>query len=219
MKYHPILRNDASVRAILAGTQTQARQPLVPQPDDDLLGCEWYNPTRIDQHGEESPGPTIYGCYTEEAGWASPFGGPGDRLWVRECWRPWYHMGGRHTQGREGVVYRADNHSRELPLPLGCWTIDRACKWRPSTNMPRWASRLTLLVKRVWVERLQVISAWDCIAEGFIYVHPPTAEVNPRFARFWRSWDSTHTKPGTRWADNPRVWATEFELIKGSDDG
>jgi len=73
----------------------------------------------------------------------SPFGGPGDRLWVRECF----------TES-EPLFYRAT-------------TPDLECKWKPSIHMPRWASRITLEVTDVRAEQIQDITEADAVAEGF----------------------------------------------------
>lgn len=144
-----------------------------------------------------------------------PFGAIGDRLWVRETWGRYFTDGvGMHT------VYRADGeHEREW-LDLG--------RWRPSIHMPRWASRLTLRITHVRVERLQDISEEDARAEG---VEPgdrlvrclqtvPCASGGPSccgstvmaddyragFQRVWRSIYGAET-----WDANPWVWAISFE--------
>ena len=76
-----------------------------------------------------------------------PFGRPGHTLWVRENFR---------VGACDSLFFQADEEWHEK------------AKWRPSIHMPRWASRIDLLVKRVWVERVQDISEADAIAEGVV---------------------------------------------------
>lgn len=138
----------------------------------------------------------------------SPYGKSGDRLWVRETWWQW---GG--TEKR--ISYRADT----LPsfAPNG--------GFRPSIFMPRWASRITLEVVDVRVERLQDISEEDAMAEGLTswisdkvpdVVHygisiPDVWETDPRLT-FKRLWDSINARRGYSWITNPWVWAVEFKV-------
>lgn len=106
----------------------------------------------------------------------------------------------------------------------------RSC-WKPSIHMPRWASRITLEVVRVWVERVQEISTIDCFAEGCMPIDqwPSQREVvqgtaadslieSYKDARsrdvFSDLWDSINgKKPGCAWDDNPWVWCVEFMRI------
>lgn len=104
-----------------------------------------------------------------------PFGRVGDRLWVRETWAP---LGENDPSGKR-VVYAAGpflwgNSDPKCgvtwpPPPNSCDAV-RVARWRPSIHMPRWASRLTLEVTGVRVERLNDISEEDAVAEG-VEVH------------------------------------------------
>lgn len=144
----------------------------------------------------------------------------GDRLWVRETWG---------AVSRPGLVaccledceiqYRAD-------LPSGCtdypgrWPADEARgnpdapKWRASIHMPRWASRITLDVLKVRVERVQEISEVDIIAEGFPW-RGIGAELQmgyqPLGVWFRTLWDSIHAKRGYSWDANPWVFVVDFK--------
>ncbi len=180
MKYYPALFNDAMVRAILAGLKTQTRWPMNPQPLEGvevLLGR--YEPTMVGRNGEEYPGPEIFGADDPdgEQGWKSPYGGPGDRLWVRECWGL-----SMNDHGHECLSYRADQGERRGPQMMRLWDpslkrwelsetespSDEPEKWRSARHMPRWASRITLEVLDVRAERIQDISEADAILEGVL---------------------------------------------------
>ena len=78
--------------------------------------------------------------------------------------------------------------------------------------MPRWASRIDLLVKRVWVEQVQDISEADAIAEGVVCPKLGTNGMKPE-TLFKDLWNSIYgKKPDCSWEDNPWVWAVEFEV-------
>ena len=182
--------NGEMVRAILGGRKTQTRRPVKFPVIDKNMGCELA--------GNELAGELAAGNY-----WNSPFGKPGDRIWVRE------------TFGDCGVrlAYRAD-------------TDDGAkCKverWTPSIHMPRWASRILLEITDVRVERLKSISEEDACAEGveFDCMHcdgpfggcdctqPDSA--GEAFATIWKSIYGADS-----WQANPWVWAITFRRIEG----
>lgn len=134
-----------------------------------------------------------------------PYGQPGDLLWVRETWA-WY---GCERDPRE-VLYRADTSN--LPESHG--------RWRPSIHMPRWASRITLRVTGVRVERLQDITEVDAIAEGAqpfrLPCHPQRETLRhvDGFALLWESINGAGS-----WDANPWVWVVEFERVQGRGDG
>jgi len=157
MRERPILFSGPMVRAILAGRKTQTRR-LVKLPgytiDERDDGTPW--PWRMSwAHGDP-----------EGSEWgACPYGRPGDRLWVRETWRAWATVG---AGSEVRVTWRADDAYRDQHMP-GEWSVPKSVArgaWGPSILMPRWASRLTLDVVRVRVERLQDISEADVAAEG-----------------------------------------------------
>ena len=149
-----------------------------------------------------------------------PFGRAGDTLWVRETWGP---LAG-------GVTYRATANTES---PDGN-------RWRPSIHMPRWASRLSLEIVSVRVERLQAITGEDAAAEGitiklgaapgtfaipvsdpgFTQALPPgplTTLTESAVARAWFAslWDSIN---GARspWDANPWVWVVSFRRVEGA---
>lgn len=127
---------------------------------------------------------------------------PGDRLWVREGFRP-VHSG----DPSRGAKYLADVERDQ--------TV-----WRPSIHMPRWASRLTLVVTATKVERLQDISEEDARAEGMPVNHngeyyeppPPSVDGWQGYGRasFSLLWSGLHGKKS--WGANPEVVALTFTV-------
>lgn len=178
MKERPILFSGPMVRAILAGRKTMTRRVMKPQPDYELV-----RPVVDRKTGEVH----AY-CDPEPTGLKCPYGVPGDRLWVRECWGP--------CEG--GVCYRADEGPKVVP--------DDG-RWHPSIHMPRWASRITLEVTDVRVERVQDITPAACASEGFDFV--VTDGLMPR-GQFAKLWDALNSKRGFGWEANPWVWVVDF---------
>ena len=222
----PILFSGPMVRALLDGRKTQTRRVLKPQPPKDeygddyitrLNGPEWYEPAVVDKYGDEVPGKPIWGVYDELGEWGAPVPYmPGDLLWVRE--KAYY--------GPNRIAYAADN------VPIG--GRDRVEGWGParsSIHMPRWASRLTLEVTAVRVQRLQEISIEDARAEGVATEEwddwrenvtsiaiPEGSYIENERDLFRDLWDSLNAKRGFGWDDNPWVIAVSFRVHKMNVD-
>ena len=193
MKERPILFSAPMVRALLAGTKTQTRRVVKPQPvelPDFNRGGLSYN-VRGSVYRAWNPAVMDPSC---------PYGRRGDRLWVREAWTQACHP---PRPGAE-VFYRADG---EIAPELGPWI--------PSIHMFRWASRITLEIVSVRVERLRDISEADAMAEGAepyrLPVHP-AREALRHVDGFSNLWESING-PGS-WASNPWVWVVEFDLVQ-----
>lgn len=231
IKERPILFNDEMVRAILEGRKTQTRRiakniERAPTFRSGWKACRKYSAVSIDTPAH------MLGRYC-------PIGKPGDRLWVRETWSD------VNLQGAPGIAYRADNDIRDLmdepgfhdedgafnyddervkPYQFAVWSEDLLSgtegRWRPSIHMPRWASRITLEITDVRVERLQNISDEDSADEGVTApIGSPRAygAVTKQFARdqFMRLWESINGPDS--WQVNPWVWVVEFKRIDGGD--
>lgn len=94
------------------------------------------------------------------------------------------------------------------------WKVDwngnpSGFKWKPSIHMPRWASRITLEVTGVRVERLNEISRGDCMSEGCPF--PNMAKTTNPIAWFSELWESINGEGS--WALNPWVWVIEFKRV------
>jgi hypothetical protein len=223
------------VRAILDGRKTQTRRifkrkhgPLTSLPESAHMladgGWGFISPPEPD----EKRARRIIGG---GPGYQCPYGQPGDRLWVRETWRPVMES------WRSFVEYAAegptlDNVNRDLLAPLtrvalrfpGARKERNSEAWHPSIHMPRWASRISLEVKAVRVERLQDISEADAQAEGveaaggfmatggcwqnYLPNGPSMATACESFQSLWE-----HISGPESWQANPWVWVVEFARV------
>jgi hypothetical protein len=208
MRERPILFSAPMVRAILAGQKTQTRRAV------KGLALDWL-----------APGNFTPAYVADPENHACPYGQPGDRLWVRETFRlaesldslspaavaekcldagyriPWapiqYEVDGQRRD------WRSDFNTPPRETEPG--------KTRQSIHMPRWASRITLEITGVRVERLQAIGARDAIAEGI----PAGGPENPDgievrdFRALWLSINGAGS-----WESDPWVWVVEFKRLE-----
>jgi hypothetical protein len=196
VKERPILFSAPMVKAILAGRKTQTRR-VVKGP---ITGVHEGVPYRIIHGGHDCDGANF------RRDIKCPYGQPGDRLWVRETFSLVPCSAGceKYPNGFDPTIasVRQPNAPHEGVRYRATWDKTHSARWRPSIHMPRWASRITLEITDVRVERLHGISESDKLAEG------ATPEVP--FGTVWRK---INTKPGIRWEDNPWVWALTFRRI------
>lgn len=206
MKKHPILFSAPMVRAILAGTKTQTRRVVkydIRGPSEPMDTWDWYDKKGkwAGAHGRGFP------FKKTNAALLCPYGQPGDRLWVRETWQ--HHEGG-NVYDAAGCV--ADSFDPETVYKAS--SPNYPGPWRPSIHMPRWASRITLGVTGLRVEKLRDISEADCGAEGcsgghgsipgYQYAATPLEQYN------WL-WNSINGAGS--WDANPWVWVIEFKRV------
>lgn len=218
MTERPILFSAPMVRALLAGTKTQTRRVV------KLVGADVIE-ERVVGSGEatsEEPWPFSATWSHGDAGspwYACPYGAPGERLWVRETWKVssesnHYPTDEKHlyVEFRAGAVAGTGQQrskfsvERDAELARAAWGNGKSHAWRPSIHMPRWASRITLEVTDVRVERLFDCSTADAIAEGIDIQDG----IDPRltFANLWESINGAGS-----WAANPWVWVVEFKRV------
>ncbi|PZU95521.1 MAG: hypothetical protein DI527_00500 [Chelatococcus sp.] len=243
----PILFSEPMVLALLAGSKTETRRLLyaLRKSDKPMAGI---NPKFL--RGYDPPAATTH-AIDEFYDLRRQFA-PGDRLWVREAWR--VSATKDATAPRDIVpricttLYEAGGSMggitpppKDSPRPPREYVPDeqplagRMPEWvgrrRASMHMPRWASRITLPVSGVHVERLQAITEEAALAEGVV-PHPDggfhvvgVPHPNPRFPYLSRPtaremyaalWDVING-PGA-WAANPWVSATRFGVIHGNID-
>lgn len=186
------------VRALLAGTKTQTRRAVKPQP-----AGEWAAPGRS----------------------ASPYGQPGDRLWVRETFfafgrwetrysekkgRDEWHFIDMTLQVGHAYTYAADDENGLYAAPRSRDSVTPGWWKRPAIFMPRAASRIQLEITNARVERLQSISEADAQAEG---CDLPASDQDWAQARGWyrELWEALNGAGS--WDANPWVWAIDFRRI------
>jgi hypothetical protein len=212
VKERPILFSGSMVRAILAGTKTQTRRiARLPEYDGDTDVDGWpLVPARTS------------GCLVRAT---CRYGAAGDRLWCRETWS----NSALSMYPCPPCWFRADFSKYEDPAGrrehdahcdgnrADCWRCiadtDGEFRWRPSIHMPRWASRLTLEVTGVRVERLADITAADAVAEGVVDpAHGWDGNVTYPLARFRDLWDQINGSKAP-FASSPWVWVIEFRRL------
>ncbi|MBT7080302.1 MAG: hypothetical protein HN929_02355 [Chloroflexi bacterium] len=221
----PIIFNSEMVRAILGGRKTQTRRVIKPQPPVEcsihyFLGNEsWLNSKDREpyRHSWEAWSgelfrnrPNGHLCGHHEV--KSHYGIPGDRLWVRENAQisP-KHFGLSHeTHKDDDGDYRIVSYCADYPGGRNEAADDYGIKITPSIHMPRWASRITLEVADIRVERVKNISEDDALQEGL-----STGDwLGDPVGTFANLWDSINAKRGFSWESNPWVWVIEFKAVK-----
>jgi len=208
MRERGILFKDRLVRAILDDRKSQTRRPV--KADDGKSAIRL-----------EATGPTV-------GGKPCPYGVVGDRLWVREAWRP------APIRPEDGVLFRADASN------------PAADKWKPGIHLRRVDARITLEVTNVNVEPLQSITEEEAMAEGVEFYpfgedvildpgrRPAGAPLEakgyfigapPRqggyhatchftaVEAFASLWDSIHGGTLYAWDNDPEVWAIKFQRV------
>lgn len=214
MADRPILFSAPMVRALLDGRKTQTRRVLKPQPPawcypDQRPGFSCMTPPgHIEFRGHYvGPNGTDHGPASKFI--KLPYA-PGDRLWVREAWRterPLDHVKPsllpRNVPGRPVRIWHELDRDN----------CDQHGRYRHARFMPRWASRLTLLVTDVRVQRLQDISEADAQAEGCDpLVIDGAVECGRRKTVFQQLWNSINGP--TAWDENPWVTAVTFDVVQ-----
>ncbi|QGW82961.1 morphogenetic protein [Variovorax paradoxus] len=230
----PILFSASMVRALLDGSKTQTRRVVKPRRDRGI-GC--------DLAPHEIAGEINGGDFTNAV-----YGAPGERLWVRESWQgPLIDSDLFEQHGGDMAPFRKPDYCRYAadggPRPEYLDADDRLRQgWKPGIHMFRWASRITLEITGVRIERLQYITEADALAEGTPGGHGtvpgygyaatpvehyrwlweslnaagrPVLPADPQAKRYCRvkAWLDKHPDT-TSWAANPWVWVVEFRRLE-----
>ncbi len=214
MKEHPIIFSGPMVKAILEGRKTQTRRVIKPQPPTNYGGLTMVSGNLWSAYDSRAR------CFEARC----PYGQVGDRLWLRET-----HYYIQTNTPTPKVVYRADYGD---PTAIS--------SWRPSIHMPRWASRITLEITGVKVERIQDITPRNAGAEGYPdsseleeLLNGPMLHAACKRSTDWfkELWDTIHGyghwewhtndqgvrdkywfDPVASWDVNPWVWALTFKV-------
>lgn len=241
VRERPIIFTGESVRAILAGTKTQTRRVIKPQPTFDIAPGRWNVTWKgVTQHnfgGRAVPPSHLMDGALDWLVRNSPYQA-GDHLWVREKWRSpskyivgyeadaqcgaWMgNGGGGRIWMHHGYMIECDAY-RDAKPPIRTFSVKAyGDKWRSPIHMPRWASRITLEIESVKVERCSQISEADAQAEGVERlelspreipglgrVHPMTSSYRDAFKA---AWNAIHG-PGA-WDKNDWIWAITFRRV------
>ena len=195
------------VRALLDGSKTQTRRIYKnrkhPDAGCDMAGCEL---VREPQHVIDR---------------ICPYGTVGDRLWVRETFNGPMWFG--EDEPKDSHTPKYCHYAATEPGPPEYMDADDnlVCRWKPSIHMPRWASRITLEIVSVHVERLQDISQDDARAEGITdggcincgdpepcKCTMPMPDARESYCHLWGRINGPDS-----WLKNPWVWCVEFKRI------
>ena len=211
VKERPVIFNGNMVRAILDGRKTQTRRIVKPTPDDwidRLHGNDLRGRAPYDMEHYETGATIGYGFQSEDTDYFCRYGRPGERLWVRESVNAW--RGDNHAMA---VRYSADDEVRPF--------YDRDDEWEklagyaggegrtvPSIHMPRWASRITLEIENVRLQRLTEVSDADATAEGYDVNNDDGLDPLEWFAKLWESINGAGS-----WHENPWVWVVDFRAV------
>ena len=221
MKERGVLFSAPMVCALLAGVKTQTRRAIKPQPETthDSKPYWYVGGFRTSWLGRAVGAEPHWGNKPLHC----PYGVPGDRLRVREAWRtaesldafspteiaeksldagystPWAPLAYAADGSRNGAWAGFGPGHGASPAQPG--------RLRAGMHLPRWASRITLEVTEIRVERLLDISASDCWAEGI----PHSPDVNPRheYEDLWCSINGAGS-----WDANPWVWVVVFRRLE-----
>lgn len=204
----PIIFQDWGVNAILEGRKTQTRRVMTPHPPtgwrfDGRVG--WINSKHPRQgrfgafmRAELAPGKPMLDLKP------SPYGKPGDLLWVREAWampkafdllspkkvERMANTAGYTSRPRCSLWYRADGTFRRW-----CDELPNRGKWRPSIHMPKWATRIWLKVADVRAESVQDIKLSDIASEGIRLAYPDPVTVHDMQRKWAEVWNDINAKP------------------------
>lgn len=243
LRERPIIFSGEMCMAILGNRKTQTRRLIKPQPVRSLPNTKpleggdgtWEIHRPLGWRWQKSKDFSVYTADKSELSFGEnlarhcPYGVAGDRLWVKETWLPDAPINGWSGDiewdgcGRpaKGVPdrYRSPEHC----LYAASWS-GHEISWKSPLFMPRWASRLTLEITGVRVERVQDISEADAIAEGIRKsiggmwcgaphkAHGFPKQQNTAREAFADLWDHINGKRAP-WASNPFCWVISFRRV------
>lgn len=216
MKVKPMIFNTEMVRALLDGRKLQTRRPVKPQPAPEKKWRGWV----IESSDRKKEGCASWadgeGCRMFGSEYAKPPCKPGDLIYVRET----FYQRGRYSMPMwsdaepEDAVFCGEKIVKFIGDDLpdnGRRAWEKIWRKRPSIHMPRWASRLTLKVTGVRVDRVQDISETDAVKEGFDGWDDDVTGGCTAFGEFSQTWCGIYGEES--WNRNDWVWVIDFEVI------
>jgi hypothetical protein len=217
----PILMSAPMIRALIVGTKRQTRRIL---KNPEYYGC----PTGDCPHWQQAECNVAMQALAGEC----PYGKPSDLLWVRE--RAWIPREASLQELREGAdTWIPDYYADGITDIDSEQYRDWGWKSTPSIHMPRWASRLTLELTDVRVQRLNKMNEHDCIEEGINYRCPSCGythrdaanlmdhslcktKMPPPHEFYKEIWEGINGQGS--WEKNPWVWVLTFKVHKQNVD-
>jgi len=215
MKERPIIFSSEMIRAVLDNKKSQTRRPIKPQPELDVCRGWWWKGKCYgivaSLYGNKFPVAKLI----QDMRTACPYQ-IGDILWVKQTCKYYGYAGGIILVDKAGLTWRPNDF-----LPQDVW-VEFADKyrnrWCPAIFMPKWASRITLEIINIRVERIQDISEEDAIVEGVdgaLFADDGSPDYILAFRYLW---DSIWAKKGFGWDQNPWVNVIEFRRIENEMD-
>ena len=225
-----ILFSASMIRAILAGQKTVTRRVVdegalkvrvprfiraeMPRIFGDTSVQPGIYPASMNAHGAVSVvnhAEKSVGLKPDEFEWVSPYG---ETLWVREAWAAWFQRDGVVADWKD-TPKEARTQANLVRLAYRATEPDAAKRWVTPLFMPRWASRLTLTVKSVRVERLQSITEDDARREGVALCNHAAKIHDATYVRAYAClWDELNAKRAP-WSSNPWIYRVEFVRAGG----
>jgi hypothetical protein len=214
IKTTPMIFNSEMVRALLAGSKTQTRRIVKPQPN---LVDQWFG-WIVESTQKKNEG--CAGWITEQGDklYAKPPCNSGDLIYVRET----FGFSENHfndISGQYSIGYKADEAGSLInpTVDNNDYMANLALKKgnTPSIHMPRWASRLRLKINSVRVERIQDISEDDAKKEGIVSGHDGYYDATAQ-CRFAKKWEEIYFNSWN--LKNDWVWVIDFEVIHKNID-
>lgn len=202
----PIIFSAPMIRALLDDRKHQTRRVLKPQPLADMSLIGIYAPKLTAVFGYETPDSDLKVRLRFM---------PRDRVWVKEKYAIVPSTAYRMSEGVNQTVNPSD--SDMAAVYAAGWERSKP-SWKSPMFMPKWASRITLIITDVRVQRLQDISEDDAIAEGCSRDDPINPCRNPGVKGFYHTWQSINSKRGFDWSSNPWVAAYSFQVVKTNID-
>lgn len=200
MKVRPMIFNTEMINALLSGKKTVTRRPVKPQPTDSGNGYMWW-PSNILQtmvNIDKMKGDLYWDGFASDM---CPIASVGDLIYVRETMDINQYL---------DMYYLADDGLVDGDIPEDWYYREPEYVGRvPSIHMPRWASRLTLRITNISIERIQDITPQQALLEGIKH-----QSMNCPIAEFGQLWNSIYND----WYENPYVWVIEFEVIHQNID-
>ena len=195
MNEHPILFSRKMVQAILAGKNSQTRRIV------KGTALDWLQPNMFSQKYVALPENCL-----------SPYGYAGDYLWVRESWQAqntsglWWHEVPRNDRSLWNWAFTNPVEPAYEATPP---------RWIPSIHMPRMASRITLEITELRIERLNDISESDAVAEGCQAWIENGQVTDTAVSDYAHLWNEINLERGYSWESNPFVWVVSFQIARG----